>query len=113
MTTLDDVVSHNVRLLSVARGTTPTAIARELGQSHQWLQAKIAGRNRWTVDDLGRVADALDVTPGELVDDRWSLELVRRPRQDESGSRPVQDESRGALPRLDSNQQPSDYRLAA
>ena len=80
--TLDDVVSQNVRLLTTVRGTTPTAIARELGRSHQWIQAKIAGRNRWTVGDLADVAQALHVSPGELVDEGWSLELVRRPRQD-------------------------------
>lgn len=94
MTTLDEVVSRNVRLMTMARGTTPTAIARELGRSHQWIQAKIAGRNRWTVGDLEEVADVLHVRPGELVDDVWSLELVKRPRQD-------------------SNLQPTDLGLAA
>jgi hypothetical protein len=80
---LQDQVSSNVRLLATARGTTPSAIARSLGHPPAWIQAKIAGRNRWHVDDLESVAGELDVDVVTLVSGAWlPAELRGRPRQD-------------------------------
>lgn len=88
-------MSSNVKLLAMARGTTPTAIARSLGHPPAWIQAKIAGRNRWHVDDLEVVAGELDVDVVTLVSGDWlPAELRMRPRQD-------------------SNLQPTDLCLAA
>ena len=75
-------MSDNVRVLAAARGTTPTAAARSVGMSAQRLHAKLQDRVRWNVEDLEMLARALDVRPSELLSEGWSLELVRRPRQD-------------------------------
>jgi hypothetical protein len=78
---LQDQVSANVKLLAMSRGTTPTAIARSLGHPPAWIQAKIAGRNRWHVEDLEGVAGELHVDVATLVSTAW-LPVELRPRQD-------------------------------
>jgi hypothetical protein len=78
---LQDQVSSNVKLLAMSRGTTPTAIARSLGHPPAWIQSKIAGRNRWHVDDLEVVAGELHVDVTTLVSGAWIPDELR-PRQD-------------------------------
>jgi hypothetical protein len=73
---LNERVSENVKVIAVSRGTTPTAVARSLGRSHQWIQAKIAGRNKWTLDDLELVAAELEVAPSALVGAPLALQVV-------------------------------------
>jgi len=90
---LQDSVSDNVRVFAAARGTSPGAIALRLGMSRQWIQAKMAGRVRWSTEDIEVVSQELGVSPFTLMStDWWPDELVRA--------------------RRDSNPKPSDLRLA-
>ncbi len=73
--------------------------ARALGVSEQSFSDKLRGKTRLTLDDLDQIAGLLDVDPAEL--------LTRRGR----GGTPLGGGRGGGalgLPRLDSNQQPSD-----
>ena len=76
---LNERVSENVKVIAVSRGTTPTAIARSLGRSHQWIQAKLAGRNQWSLDDVELIAGELDVTPSTLIGVPLTLQVAVRP----------------------------------
>ena len=73
---LNERVSENVRVIAVSRGTTPTAVARNLGRSHHWIQAKIAGRNAWSLDDIELVAAELQVAPVALIGAPLALQVV-------------------------------------
>jgi hypothetical protein len=77
---LQEQVSDNVRVLAVARGTTPAAIARSVGKTPAWIQAKISGRIRWYVEDVENLARELDVEPEQLLSKAWWPAV--RPRQD-------------------------------
>jgi len=92
--TLQERVSDNVRILAAARGTSPSAVAGDLGRSRQWIQNKLSGRNGWSVEDLEAVADSLGVEPGVLMSIDWWPEVLVRARRD-------------------SNPKPSDLGLAA
>jgi hypothetical protein len=79
---LQDQVSDNVRVLSAAKRTTPTAVARSLGRSPQWIQAKLAGRNRWTIEDVEAIGGELEVSPTVLMSTAWWPEELLRACRD-------------------------------
>jgi hypothetical protein len=64
-------VSDNVRVLAAARGTSPGAVALSVGRTRQWIQAKMAGRNGWSVADVDLVATSLGVEPALLMSTDW------------------------------------------
>jgi hypothetical protein len=79
---LQEHVSDNVRLLTAVQGTSPGALALRLGKSRQWVQAKLAGRNRWSMDDVEAVSAALGVPALELMTTDWWPEQLLRARRD-------------------------------
>ena len=79
---LQGQVSDNVRLFTAAQGTSPGAVALRLGKSRQWVQAKLAGRNRWSTDDVEAISDALGVSPMVLMSTDWWPDELRRARRD-------------------------------
>lgn len=80
--TLQEQVSANVRLLAAARGTSPAAIAQSVGRTRQWMQAKLTGRNGWSVADVDAVSDFLGVEPGVLMSTDWWPDVLVRARRD-------------------------------
>ena len=90
---LQEAVSVNVRILAAAQGTSPSALAVSLGKSRAWIQAKLAGRNGWSLADLDAVSRGLGVEPGVLMSTEWWPDELRA--------------------RRDSNPQPSDLWRAA
>lgn len=92
---LNNTVMGNVLAELAWRRVSQRQAARALGISEQAFSDRVRGRTRLTVDDLERLAELLDVEPGELV--------TRRARRGASTR-----DGEVKLPRLDSNQQPSD-----
>ena len=79
---LQECVSDNVRVLTAAQGTSPGTVAVQLGKSRQWVQAKLAGRNRWSTDDVEAFGAALGVPPLTLMTTDWWPEELARARRD-------------------------------
>lgn len=77
---LQDQVSDNVRVLAAARGTSPAAVAEALGRSRQWIQNKLAGRSRWSVEDVEAVGRQLGVDASDLVTTEWWPSQLRARR---------------------------------
>ena len=75
-------MSDNVRVFTAAQGTSPGAVALRLGRSRQWVQAKLAGRNRWSMEDVEEMAAALGVDPFVLMSTDWWPEPLVRARRD-------------------------------
>lgn len=95
---LNDLVMDNVLAELARRRVTQRQAARSLGISEATFSDRVRGRTRLTLDDIERFAALLDVDPADL--------LARRGR-----GTPLQGGRVGGavgLPRLDSNQQPSD-----
>jgi len=56
-------------------------MALRLGRSRQWVQAKLVGRNRWSMEDVEAMSVDLGVSPMTLMStDWWPEELVRARR---------------------------------
>ena len=96
---LNDLVMDNVLAELARRRVTQRQAARSLGISEATFSDRVRGRTRLTLDDIERFAALLDVDPAEL--------LARRGRGG-TPARGGRDGGAFGLPRLDSNQQPSD-----
>jgi hypothetical protein len=79
---LHDQVSDNVRVITAAQGTNPGAMALRLGKSRQWIQAKLAGRNRWSMEDVEAVSEELGVPVMSLLTTEWWPQELLRARRD-------------------------------
>jgi hypothetical protein len=79
---LQDHVSDNVRILAAAQHTSPGALAERVGRTRQWIQAKLAGRNGWSVTDVELVSRSLGVDPALLMSIDWWPEQLLRARRD-------------------------------
>lgn len=80
MTNLDIEVGEAVHRLMFRRRITQTSLCKSMGMTQSTLSKKLHGERKWTLEDVYSAASALNVPLDEL------------------------------LPRLDSNQQPSDYK---
>lgn len=78
MTNLDIEVGETVHRLMFRRRITQTKLCKSMNMTQSTLSKKLHGERKWTLDDVYAAAAALNVPIEEL------------------------------LPRLDSNQQPSD-----
>ena len=75
--TLQDQVNDNVRILAAARGTSPSAVAVEVGRTRQWIQNKLSGRIAWSIGDVEAVAAQLGVEPTALMTTEWWPDVLR------------------------------------
>jgi hypothetical protein len=67
-TGLQGVVSRNVRVLMAVRGIeTQKELAAKVGWIETKLTKSFRGDRKWSLEDLPVLADALGVTPGELL----------------------------------------------
>lgn len=94
-TSLRELVAEDVRAELARRRLSGSALAVLLGQSQKWVSRRLSGEVAFDVDDLERIARALGLGVGVFLDGGRA-----------TSARPLQ------LPRLDSNQQPADYRSA-
>lgn len=67
MTSTTKAAAANIRAELGRQDKSRAAFAREMGVSEMWLSRRINAQTPITVDDLARIADALDVTPLELL----------------------------------------------
>ena len=67
MTTSQDTISAVVRLLLTVRHETQETVAAALGLPRASLSNRLAGRTRWTSDDLDRLADHFGIDPAVLL----------------------------------------------
>ena len=92
--TLSQVVARNVRALMAVRAVTQMQLADVLGLSQTGISNRLRGKTPFDVNELGAIASAFNVAPGDLVKvDRWW-----------GGE---------GLPQLDSNQQPAGYTVSS
>lgn len=72
---LQATISKNVKLLMALRDmATQQQLCRAIGIDKGELSRRFSGRQRWQVRDLGHLAKALGVQPGDLL--REPAELV-------------------------------------
>lgn len=62
------IVARNVRALMTDRDISQVALARVLHLSQQAVSKRLRGITPWDVNELGLAAQALDVSPGQLLD---------------------------------------------
>lgn len=62
------VVARNIRALMTDRRVTQVELARVLHISQQAVSSRLRGITPWDVNELGLAAQALNVSPGQLLD---------------------------------------------
>jgi plasmid maintenance system antidote protein VapI len=83
--TLADEVADEVRTRAAARNLSQTALARAAGIPPTLLHRALKHERHLTIDELGAVASALDVTPEHLLRlARQSVLAMSTPRSGES-----------------------------
>lgn len=65
--TLDARVAMEIKLLLTKRGQNQAALARAMKVPPMWVSDRLRGRVQWTLNDLARIADALDINVVDLV----------------------------------------------
>ena len=91
------IVAANIRAEAGRLGMNQSDLGRALGVTRATISKRWHGRRSWQLEDLDAVAAVLGVSVTDLVT-------------------PVRGKRRSSgqwLPRLDSNQQPSDYRFGS
>jgi transcriptional regulator with XRE-family HTH domain len=68
MTTLQSVVSDNIRATTARRRGSQQALAAAIGVTQQSMSLKLSGRRPLTVDELEIIARELEVQPATLLD---------------------------------------------
>lgn len=71
-------VSEEVRVVLLRKGLEQQDLAEKLDVYDSWLSRRFKGQTPFTVDDLVRIADALEVTPADLVRSTRGLFGVKR-----------------------------------
>lgn len=66
-TTATPQIAANIRAELGRQNKTRAALAREMGVTEMWLSRRVNAQTPLTVDDLARVAAALDVTLPHLL----------------------------------------------
>jgi transcriptional regulator with XRE-family HTH domain len=64
---LSERVAEEIRVLLARRRIRQSQLARELGQSEQWVSVRLRGVQPIDLNDLQRIAEVLGVTPTELL----------------------------------------------
>ena len=60
-------VATNIRIELARQNLNQTALARKLGRHQQWVQRRLSGETKITVQDITSIADALDVSVVDLL----------------------------------------------
>ncbi len=60
-------VATEIRVLLLRRGLNGAQLAQQLGVSPMWVSYRLTGRQEIGLNDLARIAGALDVEPHALV----------------------------------------------
>ncbi|MDO5720985.1 MAG: helix-turn-helix transcriptional regulator [Actinomycetaceae bacterium] len=93
---LTEIVAANIRAEAARQGYSQSSLARALGMSQTQVTLRWNGKREWRINELDEVAGLLGVPAAALLE---KPEYARAPTHRGRGY---------LLPRLDSNQQPSD-----
>jgi transcriptional regulator with XRE-family HTH domain len=83
--TLSARVADEVRAMIYRKNLNKSELARRLGVSHTWVTNRLAGHQQIGLDELERIADALDVEVADLLpapakrEIRYSTQPATRP----------------------------------
>jgi transcriptional regulator with XRE-family HTH domain len=66
-TNLSRTLAGNIRAEIARRGVTQEELATRIGMARSSLSHRLAGRISFDVDDLSRIAEALEVEPASLL----------------------------------------------
>lgn len=66
-TALTERLADNLRVALMRRSISGRELARRLGVSHTWVNVRATGAVSPTLDDVSAMADALDMSPAELL----------------------------------------------
>ena len=102
-------VAENVRIFAAAFNVPQNAVGHALGLSKSAISKRWNGDQDYRLDELGLIADLFAIPVAELITPRKMP--ARRLRAVTENTDEARGDSRASdrLPRLDSNQQPSDY----
>lgn len=75
--TYQDLVATEIRVTMARRHWNQAELARRLGVSEQWVSTKLRGKSAMFVNDLERIAQALNVPMPELLPD-WDAWCAAR-----------------------------------
>ncbi len=64
---LSEHVAEEIRALLARRRTRQSQLARQLGVSEQWISVRLRGVQPIDLNDLARIAEALDVSVVALL----------------------------------------------
>jgi transcriptional regulator with XRE-family HTH domain len=88
--TLSEQVAEEIRAMLGRKRVTGRELARRLGVSQPWVSQRLTGHQEIGLNDLERIADALDVEVAELLplDDQPAERVLTRRRR-LTGSYPI------------------------
>ena len=61
-----------------ARGMTQEKLANELDRGQSWVNHKLSGRRKTNVEDIVLIAQALDISPAELLENLSNPNQLRK-----------------------------------
>ena len=61
-------VAANIRAVAGIRGLNASDLARSLGITRPAASMKLRGKRDWSIDDLGKLSDILEVPPSTFID---------------------------------------------
>lgn len=65
--TLTELVAAQIRSLLGYRDMRPSELARRIGENDQWMHVRLKGKVPLNLNDMHRIARALDVPVGQLM----------------------------------------------
>ena len=77
------ITSERIVTLCWRAGITPTALGRRIRRDSATMSLKMNGLRKWSLDDIVRIAEALDTTAGYLLGE---TDDSRRPTHMKDGS---------------------------
>lgn len=75
---LDELVSGEIRAWMGRRRLNQSTLADALGERQQWVSRRLSGSVPMSLDDVERIAEALDVSAFDLLTGGSSLALQNR-----------------------------------
>lgn len=86
-TPIREYVAEEIRVLLARRRMSASELARRIGQSQPYLSRRLTGEVALDVDDLVKIAQVLDVSPGSLLTGQDTLRSPRRRQTGRSDAR--------------------------
>jgi hypothetical protein len=79
---LSSAARENICSLLLEHGRSRRWLARALGTNDVWVGRRLNGKTKFSLDDLGRIAEVFGLTPAHLLSDAACERDARDPRLD-------------------------------